>query len=1711
MIDFKRFTQQVRALLWKGFIIRVRHPIVTALEFIVPLFLSGILVWGTIKSPPVINENYPKSYRAGEVVPVTMSKVVDFNMSILSVIHRMKAGKIYYIPNTTQAKDLMTEMKDCLDEISDNEYTIMFEARESADDLNFLYYSMPPILRPRFPGFIEFRNTSGLDSINGTLEVTIHQEGLRFVSLTRKWRDKIISGPIGAVEDYNKGFLQLQMILYEAYLSLRSKRFKSSESMGCVWFDRARMNLTTRRIPYPEHRVIAQDVVIHMTPLAVTFGIIVSFSFLVYRTCQEKSSGSREMLTMAGLNQFAYWYSNFMNTYLSMSLISLLQLIIIFLPFNGSSVLFANSSYFLIICICQLYITHTILFGQLVTILFNKPVVGVCVALMCFIFTFAIPDTFLNGVIHKSVNGHDRRMSCIFPNSAVVWIFRIISEREIQGFGINFHSLNDSVDVYDDLTVLQVLLIQLLTCVLFIIAIWYLDLVWPWQMGIPKPFYFPFTRAYWCLAPPEVHQEDDHPRYQTKRSRLFESETPGIKKAIEVKRLTKVFSCGWSQPSHVAVNKATMNVFPGSITCLLGHNGAGKTTTMSMITGMITPTEGSIRVDGFDLFTDTSRARSKMSLCPQHNSLYDELTVSEHLFLYAAVKGHPWNDLNTSVLETINSISLSQHKTKRPGQLSGGMKRKLCLGIALVGDSKIVILDEPSAGLDTEARRGMWDALKEVRRSRTILMTTHDMEEADALADRIIIMHSGKVVCSGSSMFLKKALCTGYVLRILKSLRFKHAETLNFIQKLMPKATIKSEIGSEISYELNESQETSVELGTFFSELEGRKEKLGIDSFGVTVSTLDEVFLKMGELADSGADEVSTSTSSFNQSVPRNVPSERKPRSRRLTGAKLIWAQFRALMIKRFQNAKRYWPMVIFQLAIPSAFFLMAFLITNPAVQFPLLSASLFLKRNMYPSSTVFLQFDKTDSNLAKYAEAFEKQVKASGSSYLQFDPTFNVTDYLLNETYNHPFDTFMSKYIQGVTIESTKGADVINFLAWINIEAYHSLPLVVDLIYQAHEMTLLDRDISILPITNSLLPSHDVERIRSIRSTNVVWTLFVSLSITFIAASYVIFPISEVSTKAKLIQIMAGVNSFIFHASSFVFDLIQHNLCTVTLMLMFYLFDSQATFTSFNRNFDAMILLMMLFGASVILIAYTFSMISRAPAQGFLILQVVYCIIGIILVIIASTFEFFALKGIVSRKTFNFVVWLFRFSPIFSLSWAFKKLHFNGVLNNLCESIEPKLRKIICKGNDEIYPSCCESTCYSIQNKTDGCIYPNPYGWSGNRIGKELTMIFVQFTILILILIFVENRQLIFAFFAKRHQIYVREQDEDVLEERVRVENLVSSRDTRTQALVVNNVKKRFAKVWAVKGIHFAIRQNECFGLLGVNGAGKSTTFAMLTGDILPDSGKIYQGDLNVFRDLRAYRRKLGYCPQVNPILDLLTGREMLILLARIHGIPEMDIPYIVNEMIGLVDLDKHADKASGCYSGGNKRKLCIALAMIGNPKLVLLDEPTAGVDPAARRVIWSTLSTIREKYNCAMILTSHSMEECETLCSRMAIMVSGEFVCIGSGQHLKNRFGDGFTLSVKLTRERPNMDTLNILNFKLSELLGHVQLVDQHGSFVTYRIAKDAGSWSYLFNTMEQIKSQFGLEDYLLSDTTLEQIFIHFARRQTTSTSTSNPLDIC
>jgi ABC-type multidrug transport system ATPase subunit len=190
---------------------------------------------------------------------------------------------------------------------------------------------------------------------------------------------------------------------------------------------------------------------------------------------------------------------------------------------------------------------------------------------------------------------------------------------------------------------------------------------------------------------------------------------------------------------------------------------------------------------------------------------------------------------------------------------------------------------------------------------------------------------------------------------------------------------------------------------------------------------------------------------------------------------------------------------------------------------------------------------------------------------------------------------------------------------------------------------------------------------------------------------------------------------------------------------------------------------------------------------------------------------------------------------------------------------------------------------------------------------------------------------------------------------------------------------------------------------------------------------------------------------------------------------------------------IEEYADKFTKGYSGGNKRKLSLAIALIANPPILFLDEPTTGMDPVSRRYMWNLISEISK--DRAVVLTSHFMEECDALCTRIGILNRGKLKCLGSSQHLKSRFGRGYNVEIKL---KPNAVYEELENF-MSKMIQGAALIENHELIYRYEVPQVHHSLAEVFEMLENYKEKLGIEDYSISQTTLEQIFLRMSKEET------------
>ncbi|KAM7264294.1 hypothetical protein ACFE04_001977 [Oxalis oulophora] len=336
------------------------------------------------------------------------------------------------------------------------------------------------------------------------------------------------------------------------------------------------------------------------------------------------------------------------------------------------------------------------------------------------------------------------------------------------------------------------------------------------------------------------------------------------------------------------------------------------------------------------------------------------------------------------------------------------------------------------------------------------------------------------------------------------------------------------------------------------------------------------------------------------------------------------------------------------------------------------------------------------------------------------------------------------------------------------------------------------------------------------------------------------------------------------------------------------------------------------------------------------------------------------------------------------------------------------------------------------------------------------------------------------------------------VIEEREKVDQIVLEPGTiNSYAVVSDNLEKVYPgrdgnpKKFAVQGLSLALPRGECFGMLGPNGAGKTSFISMMIGLTKPTGGAAYVEGLDIQTDMNEIYTSMGVCPQHDLLWDTLTGREHLLFYGRLKNLKDTALTEAVEESLKNLNLFHGgvADKQSRKYSGGMKRRLSVAISLIGDPKVVYMDEPSTGLDPASRNSLWNVVK--EAKRDRAIILTTHSMEEAEALCDRLGIFVDGNFHCIGNSNELKAIYGGTyvFTMTTLLINEvdiEKMVQSLSPNSKKIYQLAGTQK----------FELPKNEVKIADVFKGVEDAKRRFTVFAWGLADTTLEDVFIKVAQ---------------
>jgi len=304
--------------------------------------------------------------------------------------------------------------------------------------------------------------------------------------------------------------------------------------------------------------------------------------------------------------------------------------------------------------------------------------------------------------------------------------------------------------------------------------------------------------------------------------------------------------------------------------------------------------------------------------------------------------------------------------------------------------------------------------------------------------------------------------------------------------------------------------------------------------------------------------------------------------------------------------------------------------------------------------------------------------------------------------------------------------------------------------------------------------------------------------------------------------------------------------------------------------------------------------------------------------------------------------------------------------------------------------------------------------------------------------------------------------------------------------SIETKSLTKSFGDVIAVNNISLSVESGEIFGFLGPNGAGKSTTIMILTTLLKPTSGQALISGFDVMTNAKQVRQNIGYVQQESTVDDYLTGRENLLLQAKLNHIPKGEIDKRIDDVLDLIELSDKQDKSVGTYSGGMRKRLDIAGGLLHRPKVLFLDEPTVGLDIQTRRKIWKYIKKIHDEFDMTIFLTTHYMEEADQLCDRIGIIDGGKIQVIDSPKNMKKAMGNE-VISIIL-EEGENHDSF------LSELkkIEFVNKINEEGSKLTLF----ASNGTEVIPKIFQISSKLNIKITSLSLTqpTLDDVFLSY-----------------
>lgn len=1019
--------------------------------------------------------------------------------------------------------------------------------------------------------------------------------------------------------------------------------------------------------------------------------------------------------------------------------------------------------------------------------------------------------------------------------------------------------------------------------------------------------------------------------------------------AVRLEGLTKVYAPGpfrkmfsfVSKPKEpvLAVNNLTLAAGRGQILALLGANGSGKSTTLDSIAGITKLSRGGITIDG----------TGGIGIAPQKNVMWDQLSVEEHIRIFNRLKSPNKPASKQEIRDLVAAIDLSQKRKALSKTLSGGQKRKLQLGMMLTGGSAVCCVDEVSSGIDPLSRRKIWDILLAERGKRTIILTTHFLDEADLLADHIAILSKGSLRASGTSVELKDKSGAGYRVHVFNAREIKNAPDVAGVER-------------KISFDVISYLAPSSELA---AQVIRKLEAGGITDYKFSGPTIEDTFLQVaeevrdevaaGKVEHAAISGMSNKERGVKTTTPDDSDGTEQTDLELLDGRPIGFAkQTWILILKRCTVFRRNWfPYVVaFFIPIIAAALTQLYVRNSPAVGCqppPRDTATSDRFSDLYNNLTMVggpsAQFNN-QSMRDIFGPSFGMSPIVSNIAAQAFIDSLHLVDSLPD------FNQYIEANRKNITPAGwwLGGDSTPPTLTYFG--DYGSI------ITGVFGLNSLDMMLANMTIHTTYARFDSIWQAEVENAFQLL--VYFGLASTAFPGFFALYPNIERRRNVRGLQYSNGVRSLPLWLAHLIFDF-SIVLLAAAVTVGIFAATSHAWF-----HIGYLFVVFMLYGLATVLLGYVVSLYCRSQlatyaiaagtqAVGFLIYLIAYLVVMV-----------YAAAPAVDR---GIVIAHFVISAVFPIGSLVRALF---VALNL-------------------FSSSCSGSAYTTD--PSGILF----------FGGPILFLVLQSVLLFLFLLWNDSgaSKILGRYIgrrAKSTKIDGEEQDEEITKEVERIDG------TTTDGLQVKHLTKSFGSNTAVDNVTFGIQHSEVFALLGPNGAGKSTTISLIRGDIQPsrNGGDVLLENTSITRHRANARSHLGVCPQFDAI-DNMTVVEHLRFYARIRGVG--DVEHNVKAVLAAVGLNSFQTRMAAALSGGNKRKLSLGIALMGNPSVVLLDEPSSGLDAAAKRIMWRTLGAIVP--GRCILLTTHSMEEADALATRAGILAK-RMLALGTVDNLRTRFGD-------------------------------------------------------------------------------------------------------